>query len=103
MDKPESQLNPKTKKLFTETEVGILLEDIDHKLGAIAEGQTGLVGRMDRFEGRMMRLEGKVDTLTDTVGEMKLELTDVNEKLDRKADRSQVTQLDRRVTVLEAK
>lgn len=103
MDKSDSQLNPKTKKLFTETEVGVLLEDIDQKLGVIAEGQTGLVGRMERFEGRITRLDVKVDTLTDTVGEMKLELTEVNEKLDRKADRSQVTQLDRRVSVLEAK
>ena len=96
MTEHKSQLNPKVKKDFTETEVGALIEDIDHKLGSLVEGQTTLGGRMGRLEKRM-------EVLTDTVGGIKVELTVVNNKLDRKADRSQVTQLDRRVTVLEAK
>jgi uncharacterized coiled-coil protein SlyX len=117
MAMPKSQLNPKVKRLFTGTEVGALLEDVDQKLGMIVDGQNGLGERMDtlevgmnglekrmtRLEVKVDTLEVKVDTLTETVGEMKMELTDVNDKLDRKADRSEVTILDSRVSDLEVK
>jgi archaellum component FlaC len=68
--KAKSQLHPKVKQLFTGTEVGALLEDIDHKLGSVIDGQKGLGERMDTLEGgmnglekRMTRLEVKVDTV----------------------------------------
>ena|SRR3989344_8889051 len=97
------QLDPEAVKTFSESEVGTLLENIDDKLDFLIEGQTGLVGRADRLDSGMTRLEMKVDTLTDTVGEMKVELTEVNEKLDYKVDRPQFNKLEKRVVLLEAK
>jgi len=116
-DLKKSQLNPKVKKLFTETEVGALLEDIDQKMGSVAEGQTMLVGITNKLVGRMDRLEDKVDVLVDTVGEMKVEMTEMkvemtemkvemtemNGKLDHKADRIDLERLGHRVTILETK
>jgi hypothetical protein len=48
MSKSQSQLNPKVKKLFTGTEVGALLEDVDSKLGTIIEGQQTIERKLDR-------------------------------------------------------
>lgn len=42
MNKTKSQLSSKVKRIFTGTEVGVLLEDIDHKLGYVVDGQKGL-------------------------------------------------------------
>ena len=36
------QLDPEAVKVFSETEVGTLLENIDDKLGLILENQTGI-------------------------------------------------------------
>lgn len=36
------QLDPKAVKIFSETEVGTLLESIDDKLGLILESQSGI-------------------------------------------------------------
>jgi hypothetical protein len=45
--KQKSQLNPEVKRLFTGTEVGALLEDVDHKLGTIIEGQQTIERKLD--------------------------------------------------------
>jgi hypothetical protein len=55
------------------------------------------------LESTVDTLEVKVDNLTETVGDMKIELSEVNDKLDRKADRSEVTILNSRVSALEVK
>lgn len=82
-------------------------EDMKTHTGTLYEKFSGDVGllseQMTMMNKRLARVEKKMDVLTDTVGDMKVELTVVNEKLDRKADRSQITQLDRRVATLEAK
>lgn len=66
------------------------------KVDVLESGVKGL-------DKRMTRVEVKVDTLTETVGEIKVELTEVNEKLDRKADRSEVVKLNSRISLLETR
>lgn len=90
------QLDPKAARVFTGSEVGTLLESIDEKLDVLVEGQKTL-------DSRLKRVETKVEVLTDTVGDIKVDLTEVKATLDRKADRVVVQQLDRRVAALEAK
>lgn len=41
--------------------MGIVQEDIQHKLDLIVEGQQSLVDRMDRFEGRMSWIENRLE------------------------------------------
>ena len=62
------QLDPNAVKPFTDTEVGTILESIDDKLNILLEGQSLLTGRVDR-------LEGKVDTVIETVADVKVEVT----------------------------
>jgi len=68
--KVKSQLTPKVKKLFTGTEVGALLEDVDQKLGTIIEGQQTIERKLDtlsnnhyKLEHRVTRSEIRLDTI----------------------------------------
>jgi hypothetical protein len=90
------RLDPEATKVFTGTEVGTILEQIDDKLGLIIEGQ-------ELLRSRVTKIETKVEVVADAVGDVKLEVAGVNDKLDRKADRVVVQSIDRRVATLEAK
>lgn len=50
------------EELFTH-HIGVLSEDIQHKLDLVIEGQQMIVGKVDRREIRTDRLESKVDVL----------------------------------------
>lgn len=60
MTKTKSQLNPEVKRLFTGTEVGALLEDVDHKLGTIIEGQQTIERKIDTLSKNHRELEHRV-------------------------------------------
>ena len=71
MTKLKSQLKPEVKKLFTGTEVGTLLEDVDHKLGTIIEGQQVIDRKLDVFAKNHYHLEQRVthsEIRLDTIG-----------------------------------
>lgn len=55
------QLKATTKRLFTGTEVGTLLEDIDQKLGIISESQQMTDQKLDRFISGQNNLTQRVD------------------------------------------
>ena len=70
MTKLKIQLNPKVKKMFTGTEVGALLEDVDQKLGVIIEGQQAMDRKLNtlvkdnhHLDQRVTRSEIRLDTL----------------------------------------
>ena len=46
------QLDPEAVKIFSETEVGTLLESIDDKLDLILESQNGICDDLDVIEAR---------------------------------------------------
>ena len=99
MKKEDFKLKQSTKDMFTGTQVGALLEDVDHKLEFIGEKVLSIEGKMDTMEGRMDRMEVKIDAMEtkldatfEAVGDIKIELTGL-----RKKDED----LDRRVVVLE--
>ena len=113
MKKEDFKLKQSTKDMFTGTQVGALLEDVDHKLEFIGEKVLSMEtkmdtmeGKMDTMEGRMDRMEIKMDVMEtkldvmetkldatfEAVGDIKLELTGIQKK-----DK----ELDRRVVVLE--
>ena len=58
--KSKPQLNPKVKKLFTGTEVGALLENVDYKLGTIIEGQQTIERKIDTLAGKHHQVEQRV-------------------------------------------
>jgi hypothetical protein len=70
----KTQRSPRLSEDRPEHRFTVILEDVNSKLTALAEGLTmtreslerrmdGLDGRMDRLEGRMDRLEGRMDGL----------------------------------------
>lgn len=70
MNKTKSQLSARVKRLFTGTEVGALIEDVDQKLGTIIEGQQTIERKLDtltrnhyRLDERVTRSEVRLDTL----------------------------------------
>ena len=69
-NKPKSQLSPDVKRVFTGTEVGALLEDVDQKLVTIIEGQQSIDRKLDtlvkdshHLDQRVTRSEIRLDTL----------------------------------------
>ena len=97
--KSKFQLEKLTKETFTGTQVGVLLEDIDHKLSFIGESYNGVVERMDMVENRMNSMETKMDRMGvkldatfEAVGDIKSELSVMKEKNN---------DLDQRIVVLE--
>lgn len=55
------QLDPKVVKVFTETEVGALLENIDEKLELILEGQSGILADVKTLKTGHKKLSERVD------------------------------------------
>jgi septal ring factor EnvC (AmiA/AmiB activator) len=81
---------------------GILLEDIDHKLDAILEGQQamGSVPRqIDEIDTRLRGVESDVKTIKLVLKDHSGQIAEV--KSDVKAIRTAVTNHDQRVTKLE--
>ncbi|MEX2053201.1 MAG: hypothetical protein WD898_03180 [Candidatus Paceibacterota bacterium] len=63
-------IDPNTKKIFSEGEVGVLLEDIDQKLGLLAEGQqtiqhqiSSMAQGQEKLAKRMDRAEVRLDAV----------------------------------------
>jgi len=54
------QLDPKVIKIFSENEVGTLLEDIDNKLELILEGQDGIREDVGTIKSGYKRLDERV-------------------------------------------
>jgi len=64
------QLDSKTVKIFSENEVGTLLEDIDNKLELILEGQDGIKSDIrstknnyEQLDERIGRTEVRLDAV----------------------------------------
>ncbi len=54
------QLDPEAVKIFSETEVGTLLENIDDKLGLILENQTGIRDDIKTMKNGYKHLDDRV-------------------------------------------
>ena len=53
-------MSEESKKEFTATEVGVLIESLQDSISIVGEGVTGLADRMDRFEVRLERVEDRL-------------------------------------------
>jgi predicted nuclease with TOPRIM domain len=62
--------------------MGIVQEDIQHKLDLVVEGQQTLVGRMDRLEGRMDGIENRLDRVEMRVIAVEKKVDAVEKKVD---------------------
>lgn len=78
------------------THVGTLYEKFHGDIKLVIERQNGMGKRLER-------VENKVDLLTETVGDIKVEVTGNRLELDNKVNRSEHKGLEQRVIALEAK
>jgi len=82
-------------------------EDFKHHVGTLYEKFHGdiklVIERQGGMDRRLERVENKIDLLTETVGDVKVELTGSRMELDNKVDKSEHKGLERRVVALEAK
>lgn len=80
-------------------------EDFKTHVGALYEKFHGdiklVIEKQDGMDQRLGRVENKVDLLTETVGDIKVELTGNRMELENKVDRSEHKTLERRVVALE--
>lgn len=84
----------KNEAVFPVGEVMSMLESMNEGIAVIAESQVGFAKRFDDIDGRLGRLETKVDVLQDDV-------TDIKYTLTIKADRSEVQKLEKRMVKVE--
>lgn len=84
-----------------------LNEDFKHHVGVIYEKFHGdiklVIERQGGMDKRLERVENKIDMLTETAGDIKVELTGNRMELDDKVDKSEYKGLERRVVALEVK
>lgn len=82
-------------------------EDFKTHVGVIYEKFHGdiklVIERQDGMDEKLERVENKIDVLTETVADAKVELTGNRMEFDSKVDRSEHKDLERRVVALEAK
>ena len=76
--------------------VGVLYEKFHGDIKLVIEYQQGM-GK------RLARVENKVDLLTETVADIKVEVTGNRMELDNKVDKSEYKGLEKRVVALEVK
>ena len=67
-------------------QIGTVVEDMQHKIDLIIEGQQGLVEQVGRLDGRMDRLEGRMDSLEVKVECLDAKIDAVEQRLDAKID-----------------
>ena len=100
--------NPKT--VFTDTEVGVLLEDVNAKfdlvveqLGSITENVTEIKGDINILKEDMGMLQVDVGILKGTVTVLKEDVSEIKFDLKKKPSYDDFSKLERRVTRLESK
>lgn len=120
------KINKKTEKVFKESHVLVMLEDMRDHIKLLAEGQMGfhdkfesIEGRFDsidqrfeRIDERFERVEHKLDTMSEEnkiehkaimeyLSRLENEMMDIKEKLGSKADKGEYEFLKKRVDNLE--
>lgn len=84
-------------------------DNIDKKFDSIDNKFNNLESRFDNLESKFDNIEGKIDGIVtqqeihfETLGEIKLQLTGIEKKLNTKADESVVENIEMRTSKLES-
>lgn len=102
-------MTEENKKIFSGTEVGVLIEDFDKKLDVVAEGVLtldrkvdGLAERMDGLEDRLDKIDVKIALINEEVVEIKARLDRIENGIDKIADTGRLEDIEKRIAKLEA-
>jgi len=78
--------------------IGALSEDFQHGLSAVAEQVSGLNEKLDM---EMKKVNAKLDTHTEMIGGMAVDIQEIKNVLEEKADKKSVALLEGRVSRIE--
>lgn len=88
--------------------VGVLYEKFENKVKVVAESHLDIDRKVDRLGFRVEtltdtvgELNNKVDMLVEAVGEIKIDVSEIKNELKNKVDLKDHTLLEKRVSVLE--
>lgn len=77
------------------------LEVIDDRLDKMDARFDGIDTRLDRMDERLSRVEGKIDVHFETIGELKVQVTEIALSLKEKASVDYVRQIEERTEKIE--
>jgi hypothetical protein len=90
-------MSKKYKKVvdrFSDTDVGVLIEEFTSQIKFIGEGVLGLNDKVDKIDARLGRVE-------DDIGVIKMDIEIIKHDLKNKIGRDEFAILERRVALLE--
>ncbi len=107
--KEKEKLKKEAEKVFKESHVAVILEEMRDSIKLLAEGQMDLSRRMDRIEDKMTKFEWDTGNnfrlVFDHFSNIEDELTDIKKELrilkKEKAENKKVLELEKRVEKLE--
>jgi len=102
-------MKEETKKIFSASEVGVLIEDFDKKIDLVIEGHTTtreelgrkITAAREEFGQSLGDVETELKFIRLELRLIKAEVTEVRKHLTRKADRERLEELEKRVIALE--
>ncbi len=77
------------------------LEVIDEKLEVVDTKLEVVDARLDKMDERLSRVEGKIDVHFETIGELKVQVTEIALSLKEKASVDYVRQIEERTEKIE--
>ena len=108
--KNKIKLNKNATRLFSGTEVGVLIEDLTFQIQIVAEGVSGLNDKTDSLSAKVDNLEVKVDNLEVKMDKIqsdteiiKMDMETIKHDLKNKISRDEFAILERRVALLESR
>lgn len=85
------------------THTGVLFEKFFEEVTVLAEAHQDTNRRVRSLETRTSSLEDKMDTVIDTLGEVKVSVNEIKDQLQTKVDLKDRKLLERRVSAIEIK
>lgn len=113
LDRSQNKLCKEINADFKE-HIGVMYEKFSDEVKLLAEAHQETdkkIGRLDQKTGQLNQkfewlgqkvdaIDQKTDMIIDTLGGMKVEITEINEKLDNKVDQEEFKKLEQKIAAL---
>ena len=101
MSKKELEAMPLHSDADVKRYIGAVTESFDEKFDVVIEGVNGLSERMDRMDQRFDVVDKKLDSHSEMIGRLLLDMEEVKSGMRQKIDRAEFTKLEKRMVALE--
>lgn len=101
--KNKLKLSKEVRRVFTGTEVGVLIEDFTSQIQLVAEDVSGLYGKFDSLEVKVDRMGENLESVKLDVEVIKMDIEFIKHEFKNKVARDEFIVLERRVALLESR